>query len=1057
MTSVEQLQQLLAATLDPSQQREATKQLEQLYRAPGFALVLLHIINQRDPSSPPSTNHCSPVQQAAAIYLKNLVELGWRNERRPLEPGEVVEYVIGGDDRRAVCAIIVESAVHAPERIRRQLLVCIKAIIRADFPQRWPGLVDRIRQYLDQPNAALWPGALGCLYQLVKYYEFRDGPCVQVLVQIMNTMLPLICRRLADIVADTQPSAVDIQRIILKNFRVYVNYQLHLEQITRESFSEWMRLILTVAARAVPQQAVADSGAPCQDDDDLELSRSCWWKCRKWALHILYRTLDRYGLPGFVMAKYEEFAAWYLNTFVSATIQVLLQILDEKRRGQFVAPRVLQLTLSYLNKCVNLSFSWKLLRPHVQAVVKEVLLPLLCFSKKDAQLWEEDPHEFIRLKYDPMEDFVSPTVAARLLLSSIATKRHNSALPGIVRLIVDTLSTSDLSPQHKDGILHLLGSVSGVLCSNEKYSHGMPSLLTLHVMPDFVSQHPHLRARACWVMQRCDRLRYSDESGQQCLAQAVAGVVTCLLQDQHVPVQVEAAIALEHILHSQPCTSSLLQNTVEPLLMRLLQMIQLTGNQELTSVLQSIVSVYRQQLTPVVLQLTASVVGTFQQMLTEDQGMDAIDCYNDSRLPTLSGLLSTMDVLVDLWDNEVTVSTQLEAIVLKAMVLVLENSVIDLYDEVFRLMSSLTMSRVSDDLWHLYQLVHKMFEDEGVDFFDELMPALHNYVTVDTAAFVAQEWRIDAALHMCQCVLSAEPYKLRECQAVKLIECVVLQCQGHLQKFLPAIVQLVVSRLSRAVSSTDLRVLCLVTLISVLYTESAHFDSLLAACRSSTSLAGSSTSTTSTSTAPTGSGGGVTISQFVSQWLSDHHFFTGLHDGKVYVLGWCVLLRQVDKYGCLQAETARIMPALLNVLQSLRSLYLERTREYQNQRAAQGDAASTSVTSNDAASRPMTQSGAASGDDKDDDDEANVGVRDKYIDHGGSDSDEWDCEERCEEYVTSLDTDSHSVNEFSVFGETVRWLQQTHPHWFSALTAPLSSHQHKLLADIVSGAVISAT
>ena len=58
----------------------------------------------------------------------------------------------------------------------------------------------------------------------------------------------------------------------------------------------------------------------------------------------------RYGSPGKVLKPYEEFAKWYLKAFTPGTLKVLIGILDNYRSGQYVAPRVLQQAINYLNK-----------------------------------------------------------------------------------------------------------------------------------------------------------------------------------------------------------------------------------------------------------------------------------------------------------------------------------------------------------------------------------------------------------------------------------------------------------------------------------------------------------------------------------------------------------------------------------------------------------------------------------------------------------------------------------------------------------------------------------
>lgn len=105
--------------------------------------------------------------------------------------------------------------------------------------------------------------------------------------------------------------------------------------------------------------------------------------------------------------------------------QVMMRTLDQHRRKVYVSPRVLQQTLNYVNQAVGHAFSWKMLKPHSAAVIQEVLFPILCYTDADEELWQCDPHEYIRTKFDIFEDYVSPVMAAQTLLHTICKKRKD--------------------------------------------------------------------------------------------------------------------------------------------------------------------------------------------------------------------------------------------------------------------------------------------------------------------------------------------------------------------------------------------------------------------------------------------------------------------------------------------------------------------------------------------------------------------------------------------------------------------------------------------------------
>lgn len=73
--------------------------------------------------------------------------------------------------------------------------------------------------------------------------------------------------------------------------------------------------------------------------------------------------------------------------------------LDLYRGGTWLPPRCLQQTLNYLTQAVILGHTWKILKPHMAAVIQDVLFPLLCYTAEDHERWTLDPHEYIRIKF----------------------------------------------------------------------------------------------------------------------------------------------------------------------------------------------------------------------------------------------------------------------------------------------------------------------------------------------------------------------------------------------------------------------------------------------------------------------------------------------------------------------------------------------------------------------------------------------------------------------------------------------------------------------------------
>ena len=278
-----------------------------------------------------------PIRQAAAIYLKNDIIAHWAERETD---GPKMDYSIHEQDRSSIRNMIIDACVHAPDLISINIAVCINHIIKHDFPIKWTGIIDKTCAYL-QNEKSFWNGALISIYQLVKNYEYKSGADRKPLDESMNLFLPLLYQRLAGMVRDNSEPSIILQKQILKIFYAFIQYSMSLKLLNKEVFTQWMECFRLIMERPVP---------PSVDEIDIEeRANSPYWKCKKWALHILTRVFDRYGSPGNVQKEYKEFADWYIKTFSNGIINVLLKILEQQGNKIYVAPRVIQQTLNYFN------------------------------------------------------------------------------------------------------------------------------------------------------------------------------------------------------------------------------------------------------------------------------------------------------------------------------------------------------------------------------------------------------------------------------------------------------------------------------------------------------------------------------------------------------------------------------------------------------------------------------------------------------------------------------------------------------------------------------------
>uniref|UniRef100_A0A8C4F2V0 Importin N-terminal domain-containing protein n=1 Tax=Dicentrarchus labrax TaxID=13489 RepID=A0A8C4F2V0_DICLA len=946
--------QALKGTIDPNLRIAAENELNQSYKIINFAPTLLQIIISEQVEF--------PVRQAAAIYLKNMVSQYWQDREPSL--GEVVfPFNIHENDRQQIRDHIVEGIIRCPDA---QLTMCLRAIIKHDFPGRWTAIVDKIGMYLQSQNSGSWYGSLLALYQLVKTYEYRKADEREPLLAAMQIFLPRIQQLISQLLVDSTIFSVLIQKQILKIFHALVQYSLPLQLINNTVMTQWMEILRAIMDRDVPAETLE-----VDEDDRPELA---WWKCKKWALRIITRLFERYGSPGNVTKEYYEFADFFLKTYAVGIQQVLLKVVDQHRQKQYVTPRVLQQCINYLNLGLSHSLTWKQMKPHMQAICQEVIFPLMCYKDEDEKLWQEDPYEYIRMKFSEY----SITTAAQSLLCKAARKRKE-VLPQMMEFCHQILMDPSADPRRKDGALHCIGALAELLLKKRMYREQMELMLQNYVFPLLNSPMGYLRARSCWVLHCFSPLRFHDEL---VLRNAVELVKQDLIDDKEMPVKVEAAIALQTLVSNQEQAKLYIRPYIRPIMQELLHVVKETENDDLTNVIQKMICEYNQEVAAIAVDMTQNLAEIFTRVLQSEEYEE-----NEDKTVMALGILSTIDTILTVMEDHKEITQQLEGICLQVIGLVLQKPIID------------------------------------------MMPLLHNYVTVDTDMLLSNPKHLEVIYSMCKKVLTIDAGEDAECHAAKLLEVIILQCRGRgIDQCIPLFVEAVLERLMRGVKSSELRTMCLQVVIAALYYNPA----LLIHTLDNMHFQHNPQPITA---------------HFINQWMNDTEFFLGLHDRKMCIIGLSVLMELPSRPAVLEGVAAQIVPSILLLFLSLKHLYASRLVNKPDLLAragAQDEDQNEEIPSdedevNENRNAMQEQSSMPSGQGGDDDDED----EDDYWDDEGFEG------TPLEEYSTPLDYDN-GEDEYRFFTSALLRVQNTDAAWYQCLTAPLSDDQKKQLQEIYS-------
>lgn len=144
---------------------------------------------------------------------------------------------------------------------------------------------------------------------------------------------------------------------------------------------------------------------------------------------------------------------------------------------------------------------------------------------------------------------MEPKLAALNLLQLLTKTRGKDNLVPILGFLNQLLQEYSASPpearnwKHKDGALFAIGALAQNLSEKRAYSDQLEGFVVQHVLPEFESPNPILRARACWAMNKFAHIQFSSVEPLQAVMQAVMQS----LRDPCIPVQVFASVALQYL------------------------------------------------------------------------------------------------------------------------------------------------------------------------------------------------------------------------------------------------------------------------------------------------------------------------------------------------------------------------------------------------------------------------------------------------------------------------------------------------------------------------------
>ena len=673
---------------DPTVRQAAEEALKQAKALPGQVVALLQVavLESADLGT----------RQSAAIAFKQLVHKAWsppNDEEGALRLSDA--------DKAAVRANALEAMVRSPPLVRQQLQESVKAVVMVDFPTGWPGLMEEVFKNLNSGETPRIHGGLIILRLVAHKYEFRDEEARAPMNEVTSAVFPGLLQIFGQLVETptADPAAAELMKLVCKIF--WSSTYLRLPPVMLQQHQAWLTLFVTLLERPVPKE-----GEP----EDLELRKAWpWWKLKKWVLHILGRLHNRFGDPKDIKDDRpgeKVFAEFFQRECSVQFLKSHMNLLFGLAQGHYLTPRVINQALQYVYHAADEKDLFKAaVKPRLGELVTSVVLPLMFFDQEDAELWEDDPQEYVRKSYDFIEDLYSPRTAAVNLLVELVTTQGKSTLEMVMGHLTQLVQAAAQPGAGEDvqrmlyGALMAIGSMEDKLKRSKTYKPQLEQMLIQFVAPLFNSPYGFVRGRACWVCGQFADIRFKEGRGTGQNFLSLMQLVLGRLQDPDLPVKVDAVVALRNFIEAVEDLE-----TVRPVLPTLLdeffKLMSQIENEDLVMTLESIVEKFGDEISPYAFGLCQNLAAAFWKLSQtggeeEDDEMGALAAVGCLR--AISTILESVSSLPQLY-------VQLEPILFPIMQKMTTQEGQDVYEEVLEIVSYFTYvsPQISEAMWSLW-------------------------------------------------------------------------------------------------------------------------------------------------------------------------------------------------------------------------------------------------------------------------------------------------------------------------------------------------------------------
>ncbi|KAH8611543.1 hypothetical protein ERJ75_001000200 [Trypanosoma vivax] len=831
------LYQIFKGTLSPDKtlREQAESSLAEISTDPQLVLRLIYFSCQQEGSQAGVVSDMLHARQAASIRVRNVLSRGDWN-RQPYFTDDLKSMV-------RECIVPMQCAPHVPEVVRKQLLAAVQNLIDYDYPDRWPTLMHQVTAIIDECTSLLQlqqtetgtpdvvsvhpresvatrlKGILSVLYACCKHYDnpvtvgtetvdaFSDSLCPS-LVSLAELLFALWTQEIMHCAEEVSCSGrecctfeistfhtllSDCLRTLYKCLHVLITHRWPHHFCKVPAMARFCQVCVAqpldvVHATLLPFYAQHVTRSYCCPKSDLfdETDGSAVWKFLKWVMRLCLTLVQGHMEPKMCERRAVTVAKHFCQHYLLPFVRQALDMVRWHASPRAISSKAYILSLEVLTSAVKQSGAYReVLMPHAEELLTSLIFPRLSYSESDAELWQTNPVEYVKLQTSSVEDLYSAREVSAGLMLALATPSksfHDSSLTShFVQFVLKQFTNSmQLASRGEveasrvvDAALFCVYHFASVLENVGFGDDKVEWLLTTFVAPVVAYPVGFLRARAVLVLSTFARkIKWT---APQVYQGVLAGVLP-LLQDPEVPVRVQTCVSFGRLV-CHPHAQDIIAPRIGELIQHYLSTLKLVDNEGVVRTLRKTIEHYRCTLSCWALQLTEVLVQHFGEVLKRTASAEHIDAVTEtldfesgqrskkntfsangdiSYAPCAAISIMAADEVLDTVITLVRSLPQYSVVQLETgwdllrsiqqctapmMFSVLAQDCgcsFGFMDATLMLLTTILSKSpaVSPEMWRLLLCLHRLVVQGAVDYFGQMLPPLDNFICVAPEAFL---------------------------------------------------------------------------------------------------------------------------------------------------------------------------------------------------------------------------------------------------------------------------------------------------------------------------------